>query len=409
MRERMRWIVLAGLTAAVAGCGSFVSSVDVGNLPPQTRAAMTGIKVYAAYQPEGIKYDTMAPVDATSCKSNVWDPPASQANAMEQLKYRALEAGANALIGVSCSRTGLDYGSNCWQSVVCSGTAVRAAKSSAVAYLPAPEASPSPQLKAPDATPWATPPASAGAYYALVIGNNDYRRINSLKTAVRDARAVGDMLNRKYGFRTTILTNATRGSMLAALDEFRAKLGPADSLLIYYAGHGWLDAEAERGFWLPIDAEEDSRANWLSNADISDTLKAIRAQHVMVVADSCYSGTLTRDAGRGITLPTAPEARLERMRSLRSRTALTSGGLEPVLDGGGGGHSVFARAFLTTLEENDGMLDGTDLFQRVRNRVRLNAEQSPQYSNIRFTGHQVGGDFIFQARRAAATGAGKGS
>lgn len=401
----------------LGACTAFVDIVKVDQLPPETRAAMANVAIYTDHQPRDIKYDVVASMDATSCKGLAIDPPATRANALDQLKYKALKAGANAVIGVSCTRTGVDYGANCWQTVVCAGTAVRAADSSAIAFLPAPSTTPvtatpsklTTSIVANPGDPRSDAAISGGTNYALVIGNNDYLRLTPLKTAIHDAQAVGTLLNQRYGFQVTIVTNATRANMLRAFDEFRAKLTPADSLLIYYAGHGWLDTEAERGFWIPVDAELGNRANWLSNADISDTLKAMRARHVMVVADSCYSGTLTRDAGRGISLPVARDTRLDRIRRLRSRTALTSGGLEPVLDGGGDGHSVFARAFLTTLQENTGILDGTDVFHQVRNRVRLNAEQSPQYSNIRFTGHQVGGDFLFTARGAVSSGAGKGS
>ncbi len=69
------------------------------------------------------------------------------------------------------------------------------------------------------------------------------------------------------------------------------------------------------------------------------------AQHVMVVADSCYSGNLTREATSTVRSGAERTAWMERMNDKRSRTALTSGGLEPVLDRGGGDHSVFARAF----------------------------------------------------------------
>ena len=36
--------------------------------------------------------------------------------------------------------------------------------------------------------------------------------------------------------------------------------------------------------------------NWVSNDDITDMLKVIPAHHILVVADSCYSGTLVRAA-----------------------------------------------------------------------------------------------------------------
>ena len=233
-----------------------------------------------------------------------------------------------------------------------------------------------------------------GRYHALVIGNNAYTALPKLRTAVTDAREVTRTLRRKYGYDVTHLKNATRGGVLSALDELRQKLTENDNLLIYYAGHGWLDLEAERGYWLPVDATRESRANWLSNADITDTLKAMKAKHVMLVADSCYSGTLTR----GVMIREAGSSYLSRIAKKRARTVLTSGGLEPVMDSGGGLHSAFAKAFLMALRENTGVMDGTQLFGRVRRLVILNAPQTPEYGDIRFAGHE-GGDFLFARRK----------
>jgi hypothetical protein len=81
----------------------------------------------------------------------------------------------------------------------------------------------------------------------------------------------------------------------------------------------------------------------------------------------------------------------------RSRTVLTSGGLEPVLDAGGSGHSVFAKAFLKALAENRTIIDMDSLYETIRRHVVLNAEQTPLYSDIRFAGHEDG-DFIFVPR-----------
>ncbi|SCA57389.1 exported hypothetical protein [Candidatus Terasakiella magnetica] len=243
-----------------------------------------------------------------------------------------------------------------------------------------------------------------GRYYALVIGNNKYPHMDNLKTAVGDAKEVARVLKQSYGFSVTSLINATRDQIIASLDEYRKVLRKEDNLLIYYAGHGWLDKESERGYWLPVDAAKDTRARWVSNADITDTLKALKARHVMVVADSCYAGTLTRSAEgglgqtRGLKLTERPAGYLETLVGRKSRTVLASGALEPVSDQGGGKHSVFAYAFLKSLQSNKGMIDGTQLFGNVRQQVLLNARQTPQYSNIRFAGHDVGGDFVFLRR-----------
>jgi uncharacterized caspase-like protein len=229
-----------------------------------------------------------------------------------------------------------------------------------------------------------------------VIGNNAYTDLSPLKTAVNDATAVAELLQTMYGFTITLLTNTTRDEIITALDQLRATLTEQDNLLIYYAGHGMLDTNEERGYWLPVNAKQDSRIQWISNTTITDALKAMAAKHILVVADSCYSGTLVR--GIDVVRPPSGGERdtyLARIAQKRSRTVLTSGGLEPVSDSGGGKeHSVFAKAFLTALQENRDVLDGQQLFNLVRRPVILNASQTPEYTDIRYAGHE-GGDFLF--------------
>ena len=238
-----------------------------------------------------------------------------------------------------------------------------------------------------------------GRYHALVIGNNAYRTLPRLETAISDARAVAATLRDSYGFNTTLVTDATRDTILDALDGLRSRLTTIDNLLIYYAGHGHLDREVDRGYWQPIDAKADSTSRWLSNATITDALKAIHANHIMVVADSCFSGTLARSNPRGIKIEPHGPNFITQMLGKKSRTVLASGGLEPVTDSGGGDHSVFAKALLDALTDNRGVIDGVQVFARVREQVRLNAQQTPQYSNIRFAGHEMGGDFLFVRRK----------
>ncbi len=264
--------------------------------------------------------------------------------------------------------------------------------------------SPSPLSPQSIPTAPATPPATRqaridfGRYEALVIGVNDYTNLRPLQTAVNDAVAVAQLLGNMYGFAVTLLTNATRTEIISALDSLRMRLGERDNLLIYYAGHGVLDTGEGRGYWLPVNARQDSRVHWLSNTTITDALKAMQAKHVLVVADSCYAGALMR----GIEVMEQQrysdrDAYVVRLVEKRSRTVLTSGGLEPVLDSGGGQHSVFAKAFLAVLQENADILEGQQLFSALRRPVVVNAAQTPEYSDIRYAGHE-GGDFLFVRR-----------
>lgn len=252
----------------------------------------------------------------------------------------------------------------------------------------------------------ATDNLKLGQYYALVIGNNNYKNFSKLQTAVSDAKETAALLKNKYGYQTTLLLNANRYTLLSELNRLRSELTEKDNLLVYYAGHGELDRLNQRGYWLPIDAERTNTANWISNVAISDIFNATAAKHVMVVADSCYAGTLSSSSVARSTLDMPPEAHAEWVKVMaktRARTVLTSGGVAPVLDGGGGNHSVFANAFLEVLRDNKGLLEGYGLYRQVLEKMRTRSmaveiDQVPDYAPIKHAGHEAG-EFFFSSKQ----------
>jgi hypothetical protein len=210
---------------------------------------------------------------------------------------------------------------------------------------------------------------------------------------------VAEVLRALYGFDVVLLGDASRAEILDALDEAVEELTPSDNLLIYYAGHGHLDKDTDEGFWLPVTARPNRRSEWISNNEIRDTLEKSAARHALVIADSCFSGVLTRQADFETSGgPTEqPDRYYERLASAKSRTALSSGDLTPVDDGGGGQNSIFAKALLEALKSNDRRyLEGEALHERIRRPVTANSMsgQDPTYRDIRQAGHE-GGDFLF--------------
>jgi hypothetical protein len=241
-----------------------------------------------------------------------------------------------------------------------------------------------------------------GNYHALIIANNDYKKVPKLETPISDGKAVEKILRSKYGFKTKLLINGTRYQILSELNKLRASLTKEDNLLVYYAGHGELDKVNMRGHWLPIDADADNTANWISTVAITDVLNSMAAQHIMVVSDSCYSGAMTRSSLARLDTGMGKKQRndwLKAMLKAKSRTVLTSGGLQPVMDGGGDQHSVFAQAFIKTLSGNHQLLEGQALYREVSNNIIAIAadygiEQVPEYAPIRHAGHEAG-EFFF--------------
>jgi uncharacterized caspase-like protein len=171
---------------------------------------------------------------------------------------------------------------------------------------------------------------------------------------------------------------------------------------VYYAGHGTFDKDAGTAYWLPVDAQPNENTKWISADDITADLRAMRANHILVIADSCYSGALSRDAPVRLE-PTGNRPRY--LDSLRrrgpSRTLLASGGNEPVSDGGGGAHSVFTDALLKGLM---GMpfeqFSIQELFSKfIQESVAGRSGQLPECSPLRNSGHE-GGSFVFERKPA---------
>ena len=231
-------------------------------------------------------------------------------------------------------------------------------------------------------------------YYALVIGNNNYQYLEKLDAAEKDAEVIADVLTNKYGFEVDLLLNADYDTTVNSLFKITNKLKKDDNLLIYYAGHGELDKAENRGYWLPVDASYELRSKWISNQRIVDRIKATKAKHVLLIADSCFSGTLMRSGITSEANEAIDEKYIERLKSKKTRLVITSGGNEPVVDSDGGNHSLFALKLIDTLKNNNTVINSQMLFENIRRYVVSNADQTPERAMVHKTGHD-GGDFLF--------------
>jgi uncharacterized protein len=249
-----------------------------------------------------------------------------------------------------------------------------------------------------------------GRYYALIIGNENYTVLEHLQTPRIDAERAAQLLHDKYGFTVQIIEDASDVAMLKALNDLNRVLQPNDNVLIYYAGHGerLKTGDSESGYWLPVNAERPPDDTfWVANEQITAHLGRLPARRVLVVADSCYAGLLSSDPGVSI-FGTEAQFSLDYVKyklPKRSRLLLASGGDNPVLDAGGQGDSVFARAFLDVLTANTGILSAPSLFTQVHDRVKAAAARShfseePELKAIKTAGHELG-DFFFVPRTAS--------
>jgi hypothetical protein len=162
---------------------------------------------------------------------------------------------------------------------------------------------------------------------------------------------------------------------------------PDDNLLLYFAGHGQLDDLTGDGYWIPVDGDAKNPGTWIANSFIKAVFSSeqVQAKNVVIIADSCYSGAMLRGGPSQMTIDGDYASKLVKAAAKRSRQIISSGGVEPVADGGADGHSLFAFYLINALRENDReVIDLENLFHtRVWKPVTEIGDQRPTVGRLK--------------------------
>ncbi len=255
-----------------------------------------------------------------------------------------------------------------------------------------------------------------GRFFALIIGVQDYDKLEPLSSPLSDIAKLKAVLENRYGFSVKALPNPTNLALMLAVNELscgddkkgkdaneHSCLRDSDNLLIYFTGRGSRlhSGETETGYWLPTNADQPPNDTlWVPNDFITRHLGRIAAKRVLVISDSSYADLLASEPG----LLMVGDGRygddyIQYKLPKRSRLLLASGGDQPVPDGGADNESVFAHALLTVLQTNDQVLTAPELYLRVRDQLKRSQSSSasikePELKAIKAAGHEVG-DFFF--------------
>jgi hypothetical protein len=238
-----------------------------------------------------------------------------------------------------------------------------------------------------------------GKQYLVLIAVDRYEKWFPLKNPVRDVKEIKKILTSLYYINDVIELydqEATKANIIRLFENLIHKLKVEDSLLIIYAGHGYLDEITDTGFWIPVNAGTDvyAQENWLPNTQIRGLISKLKASHICLIADACFSGDILNST-RGIS-PTINNEYFKKAYERTSRQVLTSGASETVPD-----RSEFCRLLKMALEKNkNSYLDPVMLY----NEIRLGVKNTlPMIGNLKETGHQDGASFILFLRTEEET------
>jgi len=237
-----------------------------------------------------------------------------------------------------------------------------------------------------------------GNNYVLAIAIDEYPE-QPLNNCVRDMQEFSRILLQYQHFEESrfhylVNSQATRMGVISKIRELNELLTVDDSLIVYFSGHGKIDDKLRgAGFWLTSGCNlKNYFIDGLSNTELLQYIKMSEARHIVLLVDSCFSGSLfysSRDL-KGAE-------RLDELEKYDSRWAITAGHLEPVSDGPSGFHSPFAEhliGFLKKTTHTDGMFSVSDLSKFLRRAVTANSRQSPDGRPLFDVGDE-GGEFVF--------------
>ena len=233
---------------------------------------------------------------------------------------------------------------------------------------------------------------------AVVIGINNYQNgIHSLKTAVNDASAIADLLQKEYKYQEVIRLfphddhgEATREKLKELLfDKLPNEIKPTESdrLLFYFAGHGIArnSEDGPAGALIPQDATLGKWETYLPMQDLNTALSKLNCHHLLVVLDCCFAGNFRWSSSRNVisALETIHREHYDRFIRYPAWQAITSAAYnQEALDytdergiASDSLHSPFAKALINGLKDmkadltGDGVITAPELYLYLRDNL----------------------------------------
>ncbi|MGW2722408.1 caspase family protein [Streptomyces sp. NPDC001492] len=228
-----------------------------------------------------------------------------------------------------------------------------------------------------------------GASRAVLVGTSRYEYLEPLPAAANNLRALADLLCSPLSLQlpalhvTVVEDPVAAHAVVGAVRQ--AAAGATDTLIVYFAGHGLVDAQDQLVLALPHTEfgriETALPYDWVRQVLLLDS----RAERHVVILDCCYSGlALGRmSAGPGLADQAAVEGSFLLAAAAETRTALA-----PV----GGTYTAFTGALLDTLRQGipggPALLDLGSLYRHLRLRLEARGHPVPQ-ARDRNSGAQV--------------------
>jgi len=242
-----------------------------------------------------------------------------------------------------------------------------------------------------------------GSRYGLVIGIDKYQEAGlDLRYAVADAQALYDlMIDETCGCfpreNVTLLLNeqATMREVGKSLSTLTKKVGPNDTVWIYFAGHGAV--EGNEAYWVTHDSDVHSLSmTGLDRTRINKELSKLRSERVLLLLDCCHAAATALQTNALRTLPSADEL-FGRFEGKGVITLAASDGMQKSVELAELGRGAFTYYVEKGLrgeadEKHDGVVTLNELWRYLYRKVEAEAQRANNKQTPVKHGSMIGED-----------------
>lgn len=232
--------------------------------------------------------------------------------------------------------------------------------------------------------------------FALVIGISKYREeaMPAVKYAVRDAEVLAKYLKNIGGIpraNIKVLTDTavTKSDLEAYIEDWLARRVSKDStVFVYYAGHGAPDTENKEAYIVPYEGHPDFPSKLYPLKKMYESLNKLHAREIIVMLDSCFSGTGGRSVTKSGARPLVISIENPVLASGKVNVLAASTGTQISSDYDSAKHGLFTYFLLRGMrgeadKNGNGIVELGELYEYVKTNVsekaslELNRDQTP--------------------------------
>lgn len=214
------------------------------------------------------------------------------------------------------------------------------------------------------------------ARVALVIGNQNYAKLEPLQKALGDAVTYAELFEARGFDRVILRQDLTRQEMDMAVAEFVEAIRPGDTAVFVYSGHGWSDGT--QNYLVGTDAPLEGSQEFLRRISlpiqngangIIDEMQAHGANLKVAIIDACRDNPFVAQNG---TRSTGFEKGLNRLTEpppegtfLVFSAGAGQVALDRLAEDDSSPNGVFTRTLVPLLQQNLTLLDATKATQET--------------------------------------------